>query len=163
MIMPLEIERKFLVQGNDWKTNQGERYRQGYLNLDKERTVRVRLAGQQAFLAVKGIARGASRREFEYEIPANDAEQLLKLCEGAIIEKIRYTVIHEGTKWEIDEFLGGNKGLIIAEVELSSEDQIFEKPEWLGQEVTDDPRYFNSNLAVNPFKQWDDKSTVANP
>jgi CYTH domain-containing protein len=163
MMMPLEIERKFLVSGTDWRQKNGIRYSQGYLNLDKERTVRVRLMEKQAFLSVKGITRGASRMEFEYEIPADDAEQLLKLCGGAIIQKIRYTVIHEGTKWEIDEFFGGNKGLIIAEVELDAEDQIFEKPEWLGQEVTDNPRYFNSNLAVNPFKQWDDKSTVANP
>lgn len=155
--MPLEIERKFLVQGSDWKTSTGKRYTQGYLNLDKERTVRVRLAGQQALLTIKGITTGASRSEFEYQIPTDDAEDLLKMCEGKIIAKIRHTVFHHGTKWEIDEFLGDNEGLIIAEVELDSEDQAFEKPHWLGEDVTDDPRYFNSNLAVNPFCQWHQK------
>jgi len=158
MTMPLEIERKFLVKGNDWKTKQGERYRQGYLNLDKERTVRVRLAGQQAYLTVKGITKGPSRSEFEYRIPANDAEELLKMCEGQIIDKIRHTVHDQGIKWEIDEFLGDNKGLVIAEVELESDDQFFGKPHWLGEDVTDDPRYFNSNLAANPFCQWHQKS-----
>ena len=92
--------------------------------------------------------------EFEYHIPRGDAEQLLKFCEGCIIQKIRYTVLHEGLTWEIDEFLGDNKGLIVAEIELDSEDQVFEKPSWLGQEVTADSRYANSNLALNPFNKW---------
>lgn len=161
--LALEIERKFLVTGNDWKTSQAEYYRQGYLNLDKERTVRVRLAGQHALLTIKGVTMEASRREFEYEIPARDAEELLKMCDGSIIEKTRHHVLYKGLKWEIDEFLGDNEGLVIAEVELDSEDQVFEKPPWLGPEVTTDPRYFNSNLAVKPFKQWNDKSTIANP
>ncbi|MDI6742569.1 MAG: CYTH domain-containing protein [Smithella sp.] len=161
--MPLEIERKFLVNGNDWKTSNGERYVQGYLNLDKGRTVRVRLTGKHAFLTIKGVARGISRREFEYEIPVCDAEELLKMCEGSIIEKTRHAVFYKGLTWEIDEFLGENEGLIIAEVELDSEDQIFEKPPWLGTEVTNDARYFNSNLTVIPFKQWNDKSIIANP
>lgn len=152
--MPVEIERKFLVSGTDWRQGNGSRYCQGYLNHDKERTVRVRLTDKQAFICVKGITRGASRMEFEYEIPAGDAEQLLKLCEGGNIQKIRHTIIHKGLKWEIDEFLGNNKGLVIAEVELESENQFFEKPRWLGKEVTDDPRYFNSNLAANPYNQW---------
>lgn len=156
--MPVEIERKFLISGTDWRQDKGSPYRQGYLNHDKERTVRVRLADKRAFLSVKGITRGASRMEFEYEIPAGDAEQLLKLCAGALIQKIRHTVIHQGLKWEIDEFLGENKGLLIAEVELNSEDQIFEKPRWLGREVTADPRYFNSNLAINPYREWRDKN-----
>lgn len=152
--MPLEIERKFLVSGEGWRLNKGSRYSQGYLNQDKERTVRVRLTDKQAFLCVKGITKGVSRKEFEYGIPTDDAEQLLKICEGQIIEKIRHIVIHKGLKWEIDEFLGENSGLVIAEVELNSEDQIFDKPEWLGREVTGDPRYFNSNLAANPFSKW---------
>lgn len=154
--MPIEIERKFLVSGTNWRQSEGVRYRQGYLNLDKERTVRVRLTEKQAFLCVKGISTGASRSEFEYEIPTDDAEQLLKLCTGSTIQKVRHTMICAGTKWEIDEFLGDNTGLVIAEVELESENQFFEKPEWVGMEVTHDPRYFNSNLAVNPYKNWRD-------
>ena len=158
--MPIEIERKFLVSGTAWRQDNGINYSQGYLNLDKERTVRVRLTEKQASLCVKGITKGMSRMEFEYEIPAGDAEQLLKLCEGSVIQKIRYTVIHKGLKWEIDEFLGDNKGLVIAEVELSSEDQIFDKPEWLGMEVTTDQRYINSNLAANPYNTWRDKNNL---
>jgi adenylate cyclase len=152
--VPIEIERKFLVSGEDWRKSKGIRYTQGYLSHDKERTVRVRLAGKQAFLCVKGISRGFSRNEFEYEIPADDAEHLLKLCAGVLIQKVRHTVIHKGLKWEVDEFFGDNTGLIVAEVELESEDQIFEKPPWLGREVTHDPRYFNSSLAVTPFNKW---------
>lgn len=153
-IVPVEIERKFLVSGTDWRRGNGSRYCQGYLNRDKERTVRIRLTDKEAFICVKGITEGASRMEFEYEIPAGDAEQLLKLCEGGIIHKIRHTVIHEGFKWEIDEFFGDNTGLVLAEIELKAEDQIFEKPRWLGKEVTDDPRYFNSSLAAKPYNQW---------
>jgi CYTH domain-containing protein len=158
--VPIEIERKFLVSRTDWRQDNGINYSQGYLNLDKERTVRVRVTEKQAFLSVKGITKGMSRMEFEYEIPAGDAEQLLKLCEGSVIQKIRYTVIRKGLKWEIDEFLGDNKGLVIAEVELSSEDQIFDKPEWLGMEVTTDQRYINSNLAANPYNTWRDKNNL---
>ena len=152
--MSVEIERKFLVLGTSWRQGSGVRYLQGYLNLDKERTVRVRRTEKQSFLCVKGISIGASRNEFEYKIPADDAEHLLKLCTGSIIQKIRHTVIYKGLKWEIDEFLGNNEGLVLAEVELESENQIFEKPEWVGMDVTHDPRYFNSNLAVNPYKNW---------
>jgi adenylate cyclase len=144
--------------GSDWKSSHGARYIQGYLNSDKERIVRVRLTEEKAFLCVKGATQGATRPEFEYEIPTDDAEQLLKLCAGAVIQKIRHTVIHKGLTWEIDKFLGDNKGLLIAEVELTSEDQVFDKPEWLGQEVTGDPHYFNSNLAANPYKKWRDKN-----
>jgi len=152
--VPIEIERKFLVSGRNWRQSNGVHYLQGYLNLDKERTVRVRRTEKQAFLCVKGISIGASRTEFEYEIPSDDAEQLLKLCTGSIIQKIRHTVIYKGLKWEIDEFLGDNEGLVVAEVELESENQVFEKPEWVGTDVTHDPRYFNANLAVNPYKNW---------
>ena len=152
--MPIEIERKFLVSRTDWRQDNGINYSQGYLNGDKKRTVRVRVTEKQAFLSVKGITKGMSRMEFEYEIPAGDAEQLLKLFEGSVIQKIIYTVIRKGLKWEIDEFLGDNKGLVIAEVELSSEDQTFDKPEWLGMEVTADQCYFNSNLAINPYNKW---------
>ncbi|PKN69848.1 MAG: adenylate cyclase [Deltaproteobacteria bacterium HGW-Deltaproteobacteria-12] len=152
--MRIEIERKFLVQGDAWRTDQGVRIRQGYLNRDKERTVRVRIAGSKAFLTVKGVNTGASRTEFEYEIPVVDAEQLLLICEGPLIEKIRHTVADAGMLWEIDEFSGANEGLIVAEIELERENQYWKRPAWLGEEVTDDPRYFNSNLCNHPYCTW---------
>jgi len=152
--MPAEIERKFLVNGNGWRQGQGIRICKGYLNPDKERTVRVRLAGEKAFLTVKGMNIGATRAEYEYPIPVSHAEELLKICDGPVLEKNRYAVDHNGLIWEVDEFLGENEGLIVAEVELKSEDQSFDRPEWVGQEVTDDPRYFNSNLCAHPFSKW---------
>jgi adenylate cyclase len=152
--MGIEIERKFLVSGTSWRQRVGVRFSQGYLNRDKERTVRVRLAGEKAFLTIKGVSVGASRAEFEYEIPAADAEQLLKLSDGPIIEKIRRVIHVEDTTREVDEFLGENAGLVVAEVELQSEDQAFARPEWLGEEVTLDSRYFNSSLATQPFISW---------
>lgn len=152
--MGIEIERKFLVHGSDWREAVGIRYSQGYLNRDKERVVRVRLAGEKAFLTIKGKSVGATRAEFEYEIPVADAEQLLKLCDGPIVEKIRRVIIHEGDKWEVDEFLGENAGLAVAEIELRSEDQAFSRPAWLGEEVTHDSRYYNSSLAAHPFSKW---------
>ena len=152
--MPVEIERKFLVNGSGWRQENGVRISQGYLNRDKERTVRIRLAGEKAFLTIKGLTVGASRVEFEYEIPATHAKQLLKLCDSPILQKIRHTAVLNGLIWEVDEFLGANEGLVVAEVELEREDQSFERPSWLGQEVTEDPRYFNSNLTANPYCQW---------
>lgn len=152
--MPTEIERKFLVTGTEWRKAGGVRFSQGYLNRDKERTVRVRLAGEQGFLTVKGVTKGASRLEFEYEIAAADAEELLKLCDGPLIHKVRRTIFHQGFKWEVDEFLGENAGLVVAEIELEWEDQPFAHPGWLGREVTDDPRYFNANLAASPYATW---------
>ena len=152
--MSTEIERKFLVTGTEWRQANGVRFSQGYLSRDKERTVRVRVAGERAFLTVKGLTKGASRAEFEYEIPVADAEQLLKLCEGPVVQKVRHVVVYQGFRWEVDEFLGENAGLVIAEIELQKEDQLFERPGWLGQEVTEDPRYFNSNLAANPYSAW---------
>jgi adenylate cyclase len=152
--MATEIERKFLVQGTPWPPGSGTRYSQGYLNRDKERTVRVRIAAGKAFLTVKGISRGARRVEFEYEIPLADAEQLLKLSDGPIIEKIRHVIVHEGATWEVDEFLGDNAGLVVAEIELESEEQPFGRPSWLGAEVTHDLRYFNSSLAAHPYREW---------
>ena len=152
--MGIEIERKFLVTGTAWRTVAGVRFSQGYLNRDKERTVRVRLAGEKAFLTIKGATTGATRVEFEYEIPAMDGEQLLSLCEQPIIEKIRQVISHEGATWEVDEFLGENAGLVVAEIELQSEEQAFARPQWLGAEVTHDPRYFNSSLAAQPFSRW---------
>lgn len=154
--MGVEIERKFLVVGTDWKSVAGVQIRQGYLNRDKARTVRVRVAGDTAFLTVKGISHGATRAEFEYAIPLDDAQQLLTLCDGPLIEKTRYVIPYQGTTWEVDEFGGDNAGLVVAEVELLSEDQPFARPPWLGAEVTQDARYFNSSLASVPYGQWRD-------
>jgi len=152
--MAVEIERKYLVMGQPWLQVPGVVYRQGYLNRDKTRTVRVRIAGEAAFLTIKGVNVGATRAEFEYPIPLADAEALLALCDGPLIEKTRYLLDHAGTRWELDVFAGDNAGLVVAEVELASEDQAFAKPDWLGDEVTQDARYFNSNLAVHPYCRW---------
>lgn len=152
--MGVEVERKFLVQGIGWVTGTGVLYRQGYLNRDKTRTVRVRIAGDAAFLTVKGVSVGATRAEFEYAIPLADAEGLLALCDGPLIEKTRHLVRVDGTLWEVDVFAGDNAGLVVAEVELTAEDQPFARPDWLGAEVTHDVRYFNSNLATQPYCLW---------
>jgi CYTH domain-containing protein len=152
--MAVEIERKFRVVGDAWRTDHGTRYRQGYLSRDPERTVRVRIADDQAFLTIKGRTVGASRPEFEYPIPLADAEQLLGLCDGPLIEKTRHHIRHHDIIWEVDEFAGDNTGLVIAEIELASEDHAFASPPWLGQEVTHDPRYYNANLSVNPYRNW---------
>jgi len=152
--MAVEIERKFLVTGTAWQRAPGVLYRQGYLNRDKARTVRVRVAGDAAFLTIKGVSVGATRAEFEYPISLADAQTLLTLCDGPLIEKTRHVLTHAGTVWEVDVFAGDNTGLVVAEVELASEDQFFALPDWLGEEVTHDARYFNSNLAVHPFRQW---------
>ena len=152
--MSKEIERKFLVKNDTWRNASGTRYRQGYLSSVKERTVRVRMIEDQGYLTIKGIAVGATRLEFEYEIPREDAETLLGLCEQPLIEKNRHKVEHGGFIWEVDEFFGDNQGLIIAELELESEDQEFPSPDWVGEEVTEDPRYYNANLIKNPFTAW---------
>ena len=154
--MAKEIERKFLVAGEAWRAlAEGTRYRQGYLSTVKERTVRVRTIGDTGFLTIKGISVGATRSEYEYEIPAGDAEEMLDdLCERPIIEKNRYKIPLGDVTWEVDEFFGVNDGLIVAEVELQSEDQAFDKPEWIGEEVTGDPKYFNANLIARPFSTW---------
>jgi CYTH domain-containing protein len=154
--MTKEIERKFLVKDVAWRSQaQGTRYRQGYLNSTKERTVRVRIIDEKGFLTVKGITRGAARVEYEYEIPVVDAQVMLdELCEKPLIEKKRYRIKYKGLTWEVDEFFGENQGLIVAEVELESEDQEINKPAWIGQEVTGDARYFNANLIHHPFQKW---------
>ena len=152
--MALEIERKFLVAEGAWQQAPGVLYRQGYLNRDKTRTVRVRVAGEAAFLTIKGVSVGATRAEFEYPIPLADAQALLTLCDGPLIEKTRHVMTYEGTTWEVDVFAGDNAGLVVAEVELMAEGQPFARPEWLGEEVTHDARYFNSNLAAHPFTKW---------
>ena len=153
--MAAEIERKFLVQGTGWRgAGTCTRLCQGYLSRVKERTVRVRIAGSEAFLTIKGQTRGATRAEFEYGIPVADAEQLLTLSDGPILEKNRHVIVHEGCTWEVDEFFGDNAGLVLAEIELPSEDQSFARPPWLGREVTHDRRYYNSNLAGHPYREW---------
>lgn len=154
--MAIEIERKFLVIGNDWRAlGQGMVYRQGYIARSKGRTVRVRIAGDQGYLTIKGPAQGLARPEFEYPIPHLDAEQLLdNLCDRPLIEKIRYRIPWSGLLWEIDEFGGENQGLVLAEVELTDEHQVIERPDWIGEEVTQDPRYYNANLVTFPFSQW---------
>lgn len=151
-----EIERKFLVLGDLWReTAEGTRYRQGFLSTEPERTVRVRVAGPRGSITVKGKNVGARRAEFEYEIPMTDAERMLDtLCKRPLIEKVRYTLAIGPHTWEIDVFEGDNAGLVVAEIELSREDEAFEKPDWVGNEVTDDPRYFNSNLVANPYRTW---------
>ena len=152
--MAIEIERKFLVVGEAWRTAPAVYFCQGYLNRSKERTVRVRVAGELGYLTIKGATIGASRAEFEYEIPLEDAKQLLTLCDVPLIEKYRRTINYEGMLWELDEFLGENQGLVVAEIELESESQFFAKPDWVGVEVTADARYYNSNLSVHPFSKW---------
>ncbi|MFA6335009.1 MAG: CYTH domain-containing protein [Bacteroidales bacterium] len=153
----LEIERKFLVTGEfrvystDFKT-----IKQGYLSSVPERSVRIRVKGKRGFITIKGASGtgGISRFEWEREISASDAEELLKLCEPGIIEKNRYEVVAGSHVYEVDEFLGDNIGLIIAEIELKNEDEDFEKPEWLGKEVTGDVRYYNTWLSEHPFNKW---------
>jgi adenylate cyclase len=153
--MGREIERKFLVTSDAWRAGApGTPIRQGYLSLDPERTVRVRLAGEKAFLTVKGLTRGATRDEFEYPIPAADAAAMLDGLCLAVIEKTRHRVDFGGTLWDVDVFAGASAGLVLAEIELESEGSTIRRPGWLGQEVTDDPRYYNSNLATNPWSRW---------
>jgi adenylate cyclase len=156
--MATEIERKFLVVGDAWKTGAGVLVRQGYLNRDPQRTVRIRVSGDAAWITVKGITTGATRSEFEYAIPRDDAAALLALCEPPILEKTRHRIQHAGHCWEIDEFHGDNAGLVVAEVELEQENEPLELPPWIGPEVTADPRYFNSNLAAHPYRQWSDSA-----
>lgn len=155
--MAKEIERKFLVRGEGWRTARGSALalRQGYLAVNERVAVRVRMAGEaRAWLTVKSAGAGLARDEFEYEIPASDARALLMLRGGATIDKIRHTLSIGGQEWTIDEFRGANAGLILAEVELSREDEELERPDWLGDEVTGDPRYVNQNLARHPFSGW---------
>lgn len=155
--MAVEIERKYLTSSEDWRgLAEGLDYRQGYLSTTKERTVRVRTVGEQGFLTIKGITIGATRAEYEYEIPIADAHEMLdELCHRPLIEKRRFRISHGGLIWELDEFFGENHGLILAEVELESEGQEIELPRWIGKEVTGDPRYFNANLVEHPYSTWE--------
>jgi len=153
--MPTEIERKFLVKSEAWREGPpGVEMRQGYLARNEERSVRVRVAGDKAFITVKGRGRGISRAEFEYPVPLEDAREMLGLCLPSLIEKTRYERQHAGHLWEVDEFQGDNAGLVVAEIELDAEDRDFEKPEWAGEEVSDDTRYLNACLAERPWRDW---------
>lgn len=153
--MGREIERKFLVQGRPWEGVPGTPYRQGYLASGYGVTVRVRLAGDRAYLTVKGPTSGFSRDEYEYPIPPGDAASMLEtLCGGRLVEKTRHLLVHAGRTWEVDVFVGANRGLVLAEVELESEDAAVELPPWAGAEVTGDYRYANAFLARRPFSTW---------
>lgn len=153
-----ETERKFLVLSDDYKNEAIAQYRivQGYLSSHPERTVRIRVKGTKGFLTIKGKgnASGTTRMEWEKEIPLADAEELLGLCEKGVIDKIRYEIPLGNHTYEVDEFFGENEGLIIAEIELAHEDEAFDKPYWLGSEVTGDERYYNAYLSNNPYKTW---------
>ncbi|HPA01233.1 MAG TPA: CYTH domain-containing protein [Chiayiivirga sp.] len=168
--MPIEIERKFLPANDAWRARvaRSQRMAQGYLNDARavregaqNVSMRVRIAGQDAHLNLKSRELGAYRQEFEYPIPLADAEALLALCVGGCIEKLRHHVRHGAHEWEIDEFFGENAGLVVAEIELSAVDEEFEKPDWLGAEVTDKPRYYNLTLAERPYSQWTSEEKTA--
>lgn len=157
--MALETERKFLVISEAWRPlGKAVAYAQGYLSRGSGRTVRVRIAGEKAYLTIKGPVIGITREEFEYPIPIEDARSMLPLCDGPVIEKTRTTIPIGSHLWEVDEFSGENAGLIVAEVELSDPSESVVIPEWVGPEVTGDPRYYNSNLTVHPFREWSDRS-----
>ncbi len=151
-----EIERKFLVKPELFpKSGSDIIIKQGYLSVDPDRVVRIRREGNKAWITIKGRVEGITRPEFEYRIPVADAEELFRLVLPHPIEKIRHRVVFEGIRWEVDEFLGNNKGLLLAEVELEKEDQPYSHPEWLGEEVTNDPRYYNARLSQKPYSDWE--------
>jgi len=154
--MAQEIERKFRVANDDWRAmaTSSSSLKQGYLSSSAEATVRVRLEDNLGTLTIKSKTNGITRNEFEYAIPAQEAKELLMLCSGPLIEKIRYRIPQENHTWEIDVFEGDNDGLIIAEIELTSEEDYFAKPQWLGEEVSGDSQYYNSNLATHPYVNW---------
>lgn len=155
--MATEIERKFLIRDDRWRqqADAGQRIAQGYLIGARDASVRVRIEGDQANLNIKSATLGIYRQEYEYPIPLVDAREMLdNLCEKPIIDKVRYHVSHAGHLWEIDVFEGENAGLVVAEIELDSEDEAFEQPDWLGEEVSDDVRYYNVSLVKHPYKDW---------
>ena len=155
--MAIEIERKFLIINDSWRSlGLGKVYKQGYIaTADKMKTIRVRIIGEEAYLTIKSKTEGISRNEFEYPIPLEDAQIMLDtLCDRPFIDKIRYKINYDNLLWEIDEFQGENQGLIIAEVELENENQIINIPDWVGEEVSHDSRYYNVNLAKHPYQKW---------
>ena len=150
-----EIERKFLILRNQFNpSGEGTKIRQGYLSIDSEKVVRIRVAGEKGFITIKGSMKGLTRPEFEYEIPKKEAEFLLGMCINNLVEKVRYIEKYKGMIWEVDVFEKANSGLIMAEIELESENQLFEIPPWIGEEVTFDKRFYNSWLSKNPFSTW---------
>lgn len=158
--MGTETERKFLVSGESWRPGvlDSRMLCQGYVAIDGENTVRVRKDGRRAWVTIKGPQSGLARPEFEYEIPPDDADGLLGLCRGRLVEKLRHRVPVADHVWEIDEFRGANSGLVVAEIELRAGDEQFDRPDWLGEEVSGDPRYLNANLSVRPFGKWPESS-----
>ena len=153
--MGQEIERKFRVDPAWQPEGEGSLFEQGYLSSHPERVVRVRVDGTRAKLTIKGSNTGVTRTEYEYEVPLGDAQAMLRdLCEKPLISKRRHVITHAGKRWEVDVFLGDNAGLVIAELELASETEAFERPAWLREEVSDDPRFYNSNLVKAPYKTW---------
>lgn len=155
--MGVEVERKYLVNNQKWeKVLKGEKHfiRQGYILNDPSKTVRIRLKDNQGYLTIKGSATGASRPEFEYPLPAEDAKELLDNFCDSEIRKIRNKIYYKEKLWEVDEFLGDNEGLVIAEIELSNEEELFHIPDWIDAEVTGENKYYNSNLSVHPFTKW---------
>jgi adenylate cyclase len=154
--MAVEIERKFLLKRTDFlKKIKGTAVTQAYFSVKNKSTIRIRIHGKKGFITIKGKAKGTVREEYEYEIPLDDArEMILHLCEKPAIEKVRHKIKHRGFTWEVDVFKGENEGLIVAEIELEHPDQKFPKPAWLGKEVTDDKRYRNSRLVINPYMNW---------
>lgn len=157
--MAKEIERKYLVKDNSFKKiSKGILYRQGYLSTNKNAVVRIRIINECGYIAIKGQGTGITHAEYEYEIPVEEANEMLGTqCQRPIIEKYRYKVPYEGFIWEVDEFMGENKGLVVAEIELEDENQVFTKPYFIGDEVTDDKRYYNANLVNHPYKNWHKK------
>jgi adenylate cyclase len=162
--MGVEIERKFRLINDSWRERVREKtlLRQGYIANTRRASVRVRLAGEAGWLSVKSMTPGLSRAEYEAAIPAVDANEMLdRLCEGPLIEKWRHIVVYQGSEWEIDEFLGENAGLVIAELELDAEDAVFARPPWLGVEVTHDERYYNFRLSEQPYRRWPENLQAA--
>lgn len=159
--MAIEIEHKFLLANSDWReqTSHSCHYRQGYLSALPTTSIRIRMSGSQAWLNIKSAVIGTHRHEYEYEIPVQDADEMIaNLCQRPLIEKTRHFVNYQGYIWEIDEFEGDNEGLLVAEIELSEVGEDFPKPPWLGQEVTDDLRYYNNNLIRYPYSQWQEQA-----
>ncbi len=156
--MPIEIERKFLVLSDEYRKDASSSlYRQGYILNSREKCVRIRVCDGRGYLTIKGITERVTRTEFEYEIPLEEANTMLDLlCGGEILEKDRHILTYGGFRWEVDEFYGDNEGLVVAEIELADEKTEFPRPDWLGMEVSNDPRYYNNNLLTCPFCSWKD-------
>ncbi len=153
--MGLEIERRFRVKGDAWRQlAEGVRYRQGYLSVEAERTVRVRVVGETAWLTIKGMITHATRHEFEYVIPLADAQTMLDTLCPMVVDKLRYRINWQGHVWEVDEFFAENAGLVLAEIELPAEDTTFDSPDWIGEEVTEDSRFTNAYLSKKPYTRW---------